>query len=620
MVNLQRQIKNYARETKQFKNRVLRATLLMAVLLLLLTVRLFNLQIANYKLYANLAANNQLKLLPIEPNRGLIYDRNGVLLAENLPIFSLHIITKHLKNIKTTLANLQTIIEITPDEIKKLNKELQQHHHLEHLPLKTKLKQEEVAAFYVNRYRFPEVVIETQMTRYYPLANEIANVLGYVSRINKNELKNIDTTNYHFNSFIGKVGIEKKYESTLRGKTGYKVVEVNAAGKIVRILNMVLPTPGDNLYLAIDSKLQQVAQDALGKEKGAVVAIDPNNGELLALVSNPSYDPNLFVNGINSSTFDALQTSNDKPMYNRATKSLFPLASTIKPFLALQGLDTGAITPDFKISDPGWFKLENSSYKYRDWAYNGHGVVNVTKAIMVSCDTFFYTMAVKLGIEKMAAILKLFGFGSKTNIDITEESSGIIASPEWKMQHKGKRWYLGDTIISSIGQGFMAATPLQLAHGVAAIAMHGKRFQPHLLLATQQPSGTKIFQNPIPLPAVNLKNPNNWHIIIAAMQLVVTNPMGNAYSRFGAKPAYSVAGKTGGAQLYHHKIVNENPTPASEANTPKHLRNHSLFIAFAPVENPKIAIAVVAENSIIAPKVARKVLDQYLKGGLMISI
>jgi penicillin-binding protein 2 len=607
-----RRLKNYNQEKNQFKNRVIKAILWITALIVILIIRLFDLQILQYKLYINLSEHNQLDFLPIEPNRGLIYDRNGILLAENLPLFSLSIIPESIQDIQNTINKLKTIINITPDNIQQFNKALKQKRRFEHVPIKFKLSQEEVAIFYLNQYHFPGVVIETQMIRHYPLDKITASVLGYVGRINQQELKNIDTSNYSATHFIGKIGIEKYYEKQLHGKTGYKVAEVSATGRIVRILKTIQPTPGNTLFLTIDSKLQKVAQDALGTERGAVVAIDPNNGEVLALVSFPSFDPNLFASGINSTAFNELQFSSDKPMYNRATLGLYPLASTIKPFIALQGLDTGIITPNFKISDPGWFKLPNVKRPYRDWIYHGHGIVNVTKAIIVSCDTFFYTLALKLGIEKIDAILMRFGFGNKTKIDIAEENSGIIASPKWKASHKGMRWYIGDTIISSIGQGFMSATPLQLASGVAAIAMHGKRFQPHLLLATKKEDGMLIKQEALPLTPVTLNHPNNWDIVIDAMQGVITNPMGTARPRFGSIPKYTVAAKTGGGQLFHHKIVNENPDPESDLNIPKHLRNHNLFIAFAPVEKPKIAIAVVTENSIIAPQVARKVLDYYL--------
>lgn len=605
-------LKNYAQEKNQFKHRVIKATILIITLVIILIIRLLNLQIIQHKLYTDLSTNNQLEFLPIEPNRGLIYDRSGVLIAENLPLFSLSIIPELTKKPDKIIKELQTIIDIPHENIQQFYKLLKQRRHLEHIPIKFKLTPEEVTTFYLNQYRFPSVAIETQMIRHYPLNKIMASVLGYVGRINRQDLKNIDANNYGATHFIGKIGIEKYYEKILHGTTGYKVAEVSATGKITRILKTIKPVAGDTLFLTIDSKLQQVAQDALGAERGAVVAIDPNNGEILALVSMPSFDPNLFAAGIDSTTFKKLQFSNDKPMYNRATLGSYPFASTIKPFIALQALETETITQSFKISDPGWFRLPNVKHTYRDWIYQGHGIVDVVKAIIVSCDTFFYTLAVKLGIEKIDDILLRFGFGNKTKIDIAEEIAGIVASPKWKETHKGTHWYTGDTIISSIGQGFMSTSPLQLANGVAAIAMHGKRFQPHLLLTVKTPNNTILKHKIISLPPVALKNPLNWDIIISAMQEVVTNPIGTAYSRFGPKPGYTVAAKTGGGQLFHHKVVNENPNPESEHSIPKHLRNHNLFIAFAPVDSPKIAVAVVTENSVIAPQVARKVLDNYL--------
>ncbi len=608
-------LKNYNYETKQFKKRLFKASILLVILLFLLIARLFNLQVFNYKLYAALATHNQLENIPIEPNRGLVYDRNGTLLAVNQPIFILSVVVEHKKNLEKTIQDLKSIINITPKDIKQFKKNLQQHHRLLQVPLKSKLTPEEVASFYVNQYRFPGVCIETKMIRRYPLNGATAHTLGYVGKINKQELQVVDPKNYFGSDFmfIGKVGIEKYYEAQLHGKTGYKVVEIDANGKAIRTVKIIPPISGDNLYLTIDSKLQKVALEAFGKEQGAAVAIDPSNGEILALVSSPTFDPNLFTSGIDNDTFNSLQLSSSKPMYNRATKSIFPFGSTIKPFVALQALDTGTITPNFKISDPGWFKLENSKQPpIRDWQHGGHGIVDVTKAITESCSTFFYAVAIKLGIAKIDEILEKFGFGSKTNIDIQEESSGIVASPKWKIKHTGKNWYPGDTLNAGIGQGDMKTTPLQLACGAATIATRGKRYQPHLLLATQTTNGTRVTPNAPSLPPVMLKNPNNWDTVINAMQRVVTDPTGTAYTRFGPNPAYSVAGKTGTAQLYHHKIVNENPTPESEEKTAKHLRNHSLFIAFAPVENPKIAVAIVAENTNIAPKIARKIFDYYL--------
>jgi penicillin-binding protein 2 len=606
-------LKNFSNENKQFKNRMSKATILLAILFFLLIIRLCNLQIFNYSSYATLATNNQLERIPIEANRGLIYDRNGVLLADNQPVFILNVASGSNKNIGRLLEDLKTIVNLTPNDIAQFKKALKQKHRLLQIPLKIKLSQEEVARFYVNQFRFPGVSIETKMIRHYPLANDTVTVLGYVGRVNKEELQEVTEENYQGSDyiFIGKVGIEKYYEDKLHGKTGSKVMEFDANGRPFRTIKIIPPVAGDNLYLTIDSRLQKAALEAFGNEHGAAVAIDPNNGEILAMVSSPTFDPNLFTNRIDSDTFKKLQFSKSKPMYNRATKSIFPFGSTIKPFIALQALDLGTITPTFKIFDPGWYKLEKSNQTIRDWQYGGHGYVDVTKAITESCSTFFYSLAIKLGIAKIDEVLEKFGFGTKTNIDIFEESSGILASPKWKMKRLGKSWYPGDTINSGIGQGDMKATPLQLANGVAAIAMKGIRYQPHLLYASES-NGKKKMQDSIALPQVFFKDQNNWEIIIKAMQQVVSDPTGTAYSRFGQDLAYTVAGKTGTAQLYHHKIVNENPTPQNEENTAKHLRNHSLFIAFAPIENPKIALAIVVENTNIAPIIAREIFDSYL--------
>jgi len=607
-------LKNHYKEKIQFKQRIIKAAALIAILIIVLLVRLFNLQIVNYKFYSNLADSNKLEYIPIESNRGIIYDRNGVLLAENVPLFSLTIIPEMLKNTNDTIKELQKIIAISPKDLKQFHIALKQRRHYEYIPLKLKLTQAEVATFYLNQYRFPGVIVDTKMMRHYPLGKIMASVIGYVGRINIADLKNIDGNNYRATNFIGKIGIEKYFEKQLHGTTGYKIAEVSAKGRITKIKQIIPPINGDTLFLTIDSNLQKIAQDALGEEKGSVVAIDPNNGEILALVSHPGFDPNLFTNGIDSDTFNKLQFSADRPMYNRATLGAYPFGSTIKPFIALQALDTGVINATNTVWDPGWFKLPNVSHAYRCWVHGGHGSINVIKAIIVSCNTFFFTLSTKLGIEKIDAILHSFGFGKKLNIEIPEESPGIVASPEWKQKYRKIRWYPGDTVISAIGQGFMAATPLQLAHGVAAIAMRGQRFKPHLLFSTKNTDGAVTKPSSVNLPPVILKNNKHWNTVIIAMQGVINNQEGTARLRFGINPlpAYTVAGKTGGSQLFHHKIVNENATPQSEESMAKHLRNHNLFIAFAPIENPKIAIAVVTENSNLAVQTARKVLDAYL--------
>ena len=599
------QLKNYSKESRQFKKRIVKAAIAMTALGILLIIRLFSLQILNHDRFAKSATDNQLAHIAIEPNRGLIYDRNGVLLAENRPIFTLNLVIEYVKDIDNTINELRKILNITDADLAQFHKCSKNRRNLEQIPLKQKLTMEEVATFYVNNYKFPGVTIDTSMYRYYPRGEELAHVVGYVGKINREDLKKLD--GYTINEVIGKVGIEKYYESLLHGKTGYKVVETGATGKITRPVKIIQPVAGKTIYLTIDSKLQQVARDALGKEKGAAVVIDPRNGEVLALVSNPSYDPNLFTQGIASLTFDRIQNSPQRPLYNRATKGQFPFASTIKPFLALQALDTHIINTNFKVNDPGWFKLEGSSHIYRDWQLSGRGMVDVRRAIRCSSDVFFYTLSIKMGIASIANILERFGFGSITQIDLAEESPGIVATPQWKRRHKKEHWYLGDTVISSIGQGSMTTTPLQLAQGVAAIAMHGKRFKPHLLKSVRNHNGNLQEIEPTPLEDVKLKNPELWDFMISAMCEVIRDPEGTAHRRFeGWDLPYSVAGKTGEAQLYRRPQTN------MKLKVPKHLLNHNSFISFAPVEAPQIAVAVISENSNLAIKITRKILDHYL--------
>lgn len=607
---LHRHIKNYTSETRIFQNRLLWAALVVSCFIGILLLRLTYLQIFSHSYYNQLSTQNQLEMFAIEPNRGLIYDRNGVLLAENTPIFTLSVIPEYVVNIGETISKLSKIVELSDNNLSQFYKALKQHKKFAHIPLKYKLTQSEVEAFYASRFLFPEAVIDANMIRHYPLGDAAANIIGYVGKINQQDFKNIDANSYTLSSSIGKIGIEKYYENILRGKIGYQQVEIDASGHIVHNLKEISPIPGGNLYLTVDIQLQLAAQKALGNERGAVVAIDPNNGEILALVSNPSYNPNLFAYGIDNNSFLALQNSPDKPMYNRAVRGLFPIASTIKPFLALSALDTNTIDTRYTVFDPGWFKLPNSQQVFRDWLPYGHGIVNISKAITESSDVFFYTLSTKLGIEKIGAILTRFGFGQKTGVDLAEELSGVVASPKWKMANIKKPWYPGDTVNSSIGQGFMLTTPLQLANAVAAIASRGVRYKPHLLLRRQDATGTIVEQSLQTLIPVILKNKQVWTTVINAMKSVVSNPYGTAYKNFGAKLPYTVAGKTGTAQLFHHRF-NEESATFDTGNIPKKLRNHSLFIAFAPINKPRIALAVIVENSVSAPIVARKILDYY---------
>lgn len=602
-------IKNHKHEIKIFRYRLFLIVILLFLFSLVLVARLAYLQIYQHKLYNTLSYQNHFVLLPIEPNRGLIFDRNGVLLAENVPIFSLDLLHNQLKNFKTTLPKLRNIINISDDELEQFYKLSRQRQHANSVPLKLNLTNEDVSKFYLNRYRLPGLTVEARLIRNYPLKDAMVSVVGYVGRINSKELSLIDNVNYSSSNFVGKIGIEKYYESILHGEVGYQQVEVDANGRVVRVLKQILPKHGKDIYLTIDSNLQKVAQEAFGTENGAAVVIDPKNGDILALASNPGYDPNQFVSGISNKDFKKLQNDPSKPMYNRAIRGQFPLASAIKPFIALQGLDSGVIKPDFTVFDPGWFKLKNSKHVYRDWEPAGHGKVDVKHAIIVSCDVFFYHLAVMLGINSIDDILRRFGFGEKTGVDILEELSGNIASPAWKMKKLGARWFQGDTVNSGIGQGYMLTTPLQLAYGVAAIANRGIRFAPHFLLKTKNTDGSYInFANIVVKEPVKLKNPKNWDIVIDAMQGVITSakPVGTGRSRFGHDVTYSVAAKTGTAQLYRRLT-----SVTDESHIKKHLRNNSLFIAFAPVDKPQIAVSVIVENSMIAANIARKIMDYY---------
>ncbi len=604
-------IKNHVQEIQLISQRCIIMLVGMVFLVLLLTLRLGYLQLSKHALYNTLSNKNSLDLIPIEPTRGLIYDRNGVLLAENIPVFSLDVIPFEVDNYPKALAEIAKIIPLTDTDIAQFQKQLKQHRRFDEIPLKLRLSEAEVAKFAENTYRFPGFLVKARLIRHYPFDASLSHTLGYVGRINIDELADIDATNYSATNYIGKLGIEKYYEDELHGTVGYEQVENDASGEPVRILNQIVPIPGKNLYLTLDSKLQFVAEQALEGMRGAVVIIQPKTGEILAMVSQPSYDPNLFVSGISNQDFEALQNSPNRPLYNRALRGLYPLASTIKPYIAIEGLDSGVITPSFSLFDPGWYQLKNSDHLFHDWRHHGHGTVNLLKAIVSSCDTYFYDLAAKLGIQRIDHILSEFGFGELSGIDVDEELPGVISSPEWKRTTKGVPWYLGDTIISGIGQGYMQATPLQLAVAVATLANQGQHFTPHLLLKEQEPGKAAVSQSPILINKVELTNNNYWNIVISAMQSVITSPNGTGYLHFG-HPAYSVAAKTGTAQVYTKQRNETDEDVNAQSRLPEKLRDHSLFIAFAPAENPQIAIAVVVENSKLAPGVARKIMDFYL--------
>ena len=575
---------------------------------MVLFVRLGYLQIKEHHFYSTLSRHNLLNIIPIEPNRGLIYDRNGALLAKNIPSFTLTIIPNSTKHLNKTLEALRKIIPISNDEMKKFYHILYQYRPYQPVPIKLKLTESDVAKFYVNQYRFPSVSIQSRMLRYYTEGPLMSDVIGYVGRINPRELRQINSSNYNADNDIGKSGIEKYYEKQLHGTAGAEEVEIDASGHIVRVLKRIPPKPGDAIYLTIDSKLQAEAEKVMGNESGAIVIIQPQTGQLLALVTNPSYDPNPFVTGLSHKEYEALLNSPQHPLYNRAIRGQFAPGSTIKPFFALMGLDQNIVTPQYKIFDPGWFQLPNTPHIFHDWRRSGHGWVNVTKALIVSCDTYFYNLAVNMGIDRMINVLHEFGFGQTTGIDMPGEAPGLVPTPRWKMGNQAHPWYTGDTIVMGIGQGFLLTTPLQLGEAIATLAERGERFKPDLLFKTVSPDGTVTLQPPTPEAPVVLAHPEDWNVVIHAMQAMINSPIGTA-DFFGPHQGFTVAAKTGTAQVYGHQRDEDR----TRTNLPKRLRNNHTFIAFAPVKNPQIAIAVVVEHNAMADKMTGKILNYYFQ-------
>src|SRR3990167_6547997 len=481
-------IKNPAQEIQLITRRSLVACVVMGILLLSLIFRLGYLQIYKHPLYTTLSKKNWLDLVPLEPTRGLVFDRNGILLAENISVFSLDLTPYQVNNISNTIAELKKIILLTDTDILQFQKQVKQHRRVDKIPLKLRLSEEEVARFSENQYRFPGLTIQARLMRYYPLGESFSHVLGYVGRINTQELNAIDPINYSASHYIGKIRIEKFYEEELHGTVGYEEIENDASGKQLRTLTHHDSIPGKHLYLSIDSRLQVFIAQLLQNERGAIIILNPNNGQVLAMVSSPSFDPNLFVSGMSTQTYQLLREAKDKPLYNRVLRGLYTIASTIKPFIALSGLQSKVFTPSDVIVDPGWFQLNHSAHIFHDWRRYGHGSVNLEKAIMSSCDTYFYHFATKLGMKRINDMLTQFGFGELTGIDLDDELSGNLASPEWKYRTKGAPLYDGDTVVSIIGHGYMQTTPLQLANATATLANRGKRWIPSLLLGEQIPS------------------------------------------------------------------------------------------------------------------------------------
>ena len=590
--------------------------LLVVLSLLVLGLRLFFMQVQSHDYYKTRSQENRIKLVPTPPMRGLVYDRNLNLLAVNKPSYQIRVTPVQVEDVEQAVLHLSELIELDEHHLKKFHADMKRKQPFESIPLKTNLNESEVARFSVNRHRFPGVEITAHTNRYYPMDGVNVHALGYVGRIDSSEIQKLDKRNYSGTNYIGKLGVEKFYEEVLHGEVGYQHVEINAQGRKLRVLESIPPVPGEDIVLTLDARLQEVALQALGERRGSVVAIEPATGEILAFVSAPTYNPNLFVNGIDSKRYMQLRSDPDQPLFNRALAGQYPPGSTIKPMVALAGLHYGVVQAQDTIWAGPYFQLPGHRRKYHDWKKEGHGWVDMPKAITQSSDVYFYTLAHNLGIDRMSEFLEHFNFGHKTGLDTWGEAKGILPSQEWKNRMYGQPWYPGETVITGIGQGYMSATPLQLAIATSVLATRGQRIQPKILRAVRKSGAVEQPANSAATRSVDVADRFYWELVINAMVDVVHKPNGTAYL-VGKDAGYQIAGKTGTAQVFSLD-QDEETRRAQKENIDERLRDHGLFIAFAPVKDPKIAISVIVENggsgSGAAAPVAKAVMDYYLLG------
>lgn len=600
-------LKDVQQEKRIFRNRVFIAMGIVAFFLLLLVSRYAYLQIISYEEFHTASDKNRIRLQPLAPARGYIYDRNGVLLADNYPVFSATLSRADVEDIDDTLRRLTPILSLTEEDIKGFQSRIKASRKTERVAIKLNLTEQDIARFSEIKYQFPGVKIETQMTRYYPHGELFAHVIGYVGRINDKELKTIDKDAYAGTNLIGKIGVEKSYEDLLHGVPGNESVEADAFGNVLRHLGRKDPIRGNDLFLSLDYGLQVVASQQLAGRRGAIVAMNPNTGEILALVSSPSFNPNLFVTGISHTDYSALRDNLDQPLYNRAVQGVYPPGSTIKPMFGLGGIHYGYVNWQTAISDPGYFTLPGDSHRFRDHKKSGHGTVNMHKAQVVSCDTYFYVLSYRMGIEKMDTWMRQFGFGEKTGIDLPSESSGLYPNPDWKMRTREAKWLKGETISVSIGQGAFTATPLQLAMATAITANQGAKVTPHVLRESRGAKNFKVHNGTNGKIDFN-GQPEDWIKMRDAMVDVIQSGTGKGI-KGGLQ--YQIAGKTGTAQVksiaqgkrYNEALLNERQL------------DHGLFVGFAPADRPQIAIAVILENGrggAAATALARPVFDYWL--------
>lgn len=615
MKQARRQIKEHGAEAAQFRARALIGFLLIAVAVGVLAARFVYLQIYGHEEFLTRSEANRVKPRPIVPARGLIYDRNGKLLADNVPAYRLEVVPEQIKDIETLLVALGKLLPLTEDELERFRAGYRAKRGFHPVPLKLRLSEAEVARFAVHRHRFPGVDVVPYLNRRYPYGELFAHIVGYVGRIDSDDLDQLDPTRYSGATHIGKSGIERYYEQRLHGQVGFEQIEINAEGRALRVLERIPAQAGEHLTLSVDVELQQAMVDAFEGQHGAAVAVDPRNGEVLGMVSLPSYDPNPFVNGIGRAEYAALLEAPARPLFNRVLMGGYEPGSTIKPFIGLAGLELGARRPDDTVFSSGAYRLPNQAREYRDWRRGGHGHVNLKEALAQSVNTYFYSLAVELGMDRLSGYLAQFGFGAPTGIDLLGESSGVLPTREWKARNREEPWYPGETVISGIGQGFWVVTPLQLTQATAMLAAGGERHRLHLLRATQAGFDAALVPEVIVDPAVSVvKTPSNLAAVVAGMVAVMHGPTGTA--RAAAKGApYLIAGKTGTAQ----RVSRKTEVAIDVSQLAFALRNQALFVAFAPADKPRIALMVVVEHggsgTKAAAPVARRILDAWLLRG-----
>lgn len=608
------EFKDVAAERRLFQRRTMVMLGVVLVMLGILVARMYQLQIVEHDIYTTLSDKNRVQVQSVAPPRGLVYDRNNELLAENRPVFGVTVVPERVDGMEETLSRLSSILAISEDDMERFQRRLREPRRpFQPLPLRYDLNEQEIASLAVQRHELPGVEVSAELVRYYPHSELTAHALGFVGRINREELQRIDPVNYAGTNYIGKSGIERFYEALLHGQVGYQHVETNARGRTLRVLERQNPVPGEDIVLHLDLRLQRLAHQLLDGRRGAIVAVEPKTGGLLALASVPGFDANQFVTGISVDNYRELSQDVDKPLFNRALRGQYPPGSTLKPMLAVAALDSGVTTRDRTIWDPGFFQLQSGGRRYRDWKRSGHGWVDLTDAVAESCDIYFYEIAVEMGVDTMYDYLAQFGFGEDATLDVSGALSGLLPSRDWKRAVRNEPWYPGDSVNMGIGQGFMLATPLQLATATSLLANRGRWVEPRLLRSIKGDRSAEEFLPPPDHDPLILKNPDDWEFVVDAMAEVMHGTRGTARRAASGAP-YRMAGKTGTAQVF--SLAEDEEYDEEEIR--ERLRDHALFVGFAPVDDPQIAVSVIVENggsgSGTAAPVARAMFDAWLLG------